>query len=113
MSPAAVDVVLSGGGAKTAAHLGAVRALLETGHTPARYVATSMGAVIAAALASGRTPAAVLDRLAEVGPRGIARDPLAVVSGLFTRGLLRSTPFRRAVELLVPARRFAAEPVCQ
>ena len=107
MSPAAVDVVLSGGGAKTAAHLGAVRALLEAGHTPARYVATSMGAVIAAALAAGLAPAAVLDRLAEVGPRGIAREPLALVSGLFTRGLLRSAPFRRAVSMLVPARRFA------
>jgi predicted acylesterase/phospholipase RssA len=107
VSPAAVDVVLSGGGAKTAAHLGAVRALLETGHSPARYIATSMGAVIAAALASGHTPAAVLDRLAEVGPRGIAREPLAVVSGLFTRGLLRSAPFRGAVELIVPVRRFA------
>ena len=52
MSAGAVDVVLSGGGAKTAAHLGAVRALVEAGLVASRYVATSMGAVIAAALAA-------------------------------------------------------------
>ena len=35
------------------------------------------------------------------------RDPLAPVLGLFARSLLRPAPFRRAVEALVPARRFA------
>ena len=106
MSPGAVDVVLSGGGAKTAAHLGAVRALVEADLVVSRYVATSMGAVIAAGLAAGGEPAAILDRLTVAGPRGIARDPVAAVSGLFARGLLRAAPFRRAVEALVPARRF-------
>jgi NTE family protein len=37
----------------------------------------------------------------------VARDPLALVSGLFARSLLRAVPFRRAVERIVPARRFA------
>jgi NTE family protein len=106
MSAGAVDVVLSGGGAKTAAHLGAVRVIREMGLDVARYVATSMGAVIAAGLAAGTEPMAVLDRLAFAGPRGIARDPLAMVAGLFARGLFRPAPFRRAVEALVPARRF-------
>ncbi len=106
MSAGAVDVVLSGGGAKTAAHLGAVRALVEARLEIARFVATSMGAVIAAGLAAGADPMALLDRLTVAGPRGIARDPLAAVSGLFARGLLRPAPFRRAVEALVPARRF-------
>src|SRR4051812_33350134 len=49
--PAAV--VLSGGGAKTAAHLGACRALKEAGFEPTWYVATSMGAVIAAGVGRG------------------------------------------------------------
>jgi NTE family protein len=106
MSAGAVDVVLSGGGAKTAAHLGAVRALSEARLEISRYVATSMGAVIAAGLAAGADPVTVLDRLTRAGPRGIARDPLAVARGLFARGLLRPGPFRRAVEELVPARRF-------
>ena len=107
MSDRAVALVLSGGGAKTAAHLGAARAVREAGLTAARYVATSMGAVMAAGLAGGAEPSALLDRLAAVGPRGVVREPLALVSGLFARSLLRPGPFRRAIELLVPARRFA------
>lgn len=106
MSDRAVAVVLSGGGAKTAAHLGAVRALAEAGLTPARYVATSMGAVVAAGLAAGVEPSAMLDRLVEVGPRGIVRDPLAPLLGLFAKSLLRPAALRRAIEALVPARRF-------
>ena len=66
----AVTVVLSGGGAKTAAHLGAVGALEELGFSPARYVATSMGAVIAAGLAAGVAAPALLERLTEVGRQG-------------------------------------------
>jgi NTE family protein len=107
MSGGAVALVLSGGGAKTAAHLGAARAVRESGLTVVRYVATSMGAVIAAGLAGGAEPAVLLDRLAEVGPRGVVREPLALISGLFARSLLRPDPLRRAIELLVPARRFA------
>jgi NTE family protein len=106
MNGRAVELVLSGGGAKTAAHLGAVRARSEAGLVPSRFVATSMGAVMAAGLAAGVEHQALLARLTEAGPRGIAREPLAVVSGLFARSLLRPAPFRRAVEALVPARRF-------
>jgi NTE family protein len=105
--PASVTLVLSGGGAKTAAHLGAHRALREAGCTPVRYVATSMGAVIAAGLAAGVEEGTLLVRLAEVGRRGIVRDPLATIAGLFSRGLLRPTPLRQAIEALFPARRFA------
>ena len=106
MSNPAVALVLSGGGAKTAAHLGAAQAVRESGRTIVRYVATSMGAVMAAGLAGGADPAALLDRLSEVGPRGVVREPLALVRGLFARSLLRPGPLRRAIELLVPARRF-------
>jgi NTE family protein len=106
MSGSAVAVVLSGGGAKTAAHLGAARAMAALGFTTARYVATSMGAVLAAGLAAGTTPDALLDRLAAVGPSGVVRHPGALVAGLFARALLRPAPLRRAIEALVPARRF-------
>jgi NTE family protein len=107
MSHASVTVVLSGGGAKTAAHVGAVRAMVEAGAPPSRYVATSMGAVIAAALAGGCGSEELLVRLGEAGRAGVVREPVAVVRGLFARSLLRPAPFRRAVEQLVPARRFA------
>jgi NTE family protein len=99
--------VLGGGGAKTAAHVGAARAIAEAGLIPLRYVATSMGAVVAAALAGGAEREALVWRLAEAGRAGVVRDPLAIVKGLFARSLLRAGPFRRAVEQLVPARRFA------
>ena len=105
LRPAAV--VLSGGGAKTAAHLGACRALKEAGFEPTWYVATSMGAVVAAGLASGLGTDELLELMAEVGARGVVRDPLAPVAGLFLRSLLKPAPLRTAIEALVPARRFS------
>jgi NTE family protein len=107
VSPAAITLVLSGGGAKSAAHIGAALALAEAGLTPVRYLATSMGAVIAVALAARVDPQALLERLAELGRVGVVKDPLAFVSGLFARSLLRPRPFRQAIERLVPVRRFA------
>jgi NTE family protein len=100
-------VVLSGGGAKTAAHLGACRALKEAGFEPAWYVGTSMGAVMAAGLASAVGNDELLERLAEGGPRGVVRDPLTPVAGLFLRSLLKPAPLRAAIEAIVPARRFS------
>jgi predicted acylesterase/phospholipase RssA len=107
VSAAGVTLVLSGGGAKTAAHVGAVRAIEEARLVPLRYVATSMGAVVAAALASGADRDALLGRLVEVGRAGVVRDRLTLLRGLFARSLLRAGPFRRAIEQLVPARRFS------
>jgi NTE family protein len=107
VSPAAITLVLSGGGAKSAAHIGAALALAEAGLTPVRYLATSMGAVIAVALAARVDPQTLQERLAEVGRVGVVKDPLAFVSGLFARSLLRPRPFRRAIERLVPVRQFA------
>lgn len=107
MSSTEVTLVLSGGGAKTAAHLGAVRALREASLQPVRYLATSMGAVIAAGLAAGAGEEELLLRLAEVGQRGIVRDPLAPVAGLFVRSLLKPAPLRRAIASLVRASSFA------
>ena len=106
-----VGLVLSGGGAKTAAHVGAARALAEAGLAPARYVATSMGAVIAAALAAGADHGVLLDRLAEAGQRGVVRDPVALVAGLYAQALLRPAALRQAIESLVPVRRFGDLPV--
>jgi NTE family protein len=100
-------LVLSGGGAKTAAHLGACRALREAGFEPTWYVGTSMGAVIAAGLASGVANDELLERMADIGARGIVRDPLAPLAGLFLRSLLKPGPLRSAIEALVPVRRFA------
>jgi NTE family protein len=107
VSPAGVTLVLSGGGAKAAAHIGAALALTEAGLTPVRYIAASMGAVMAVALAARLDPELLLARLAEVGRTGVVKDPLAFMSGLFARSLLRSRPFRDAIERLVPVQRFS------
>ena len=69
-----IVTVLSGGGARAAAHLGAMRALLAHGYAPERYIGTSMGAVIATGLAAGLTPDAVAARLLEVRQRDIFRS---------------------------------------
>ena len=99
-------MVLSGGGAKAAAHLGACRAVREAGFEPTWFVATSMGAVVAAGIASGVANDELLERVAMLGARSIVRDRLAPFAGLFLPSLLKPAPLRRLIEELVPARRF-------
>ena len=100
-------LVLSGGGAKAAAHCGAVRALRERGIEPTRYVATSLGAVVAAALASGAEPDMVVRALMNEAPAGIRPHPLAAVAGIHLEGLVRARPFREAIGRIITARSFA------
>ena len=101
-------LVLSGGGAKAAAHCGAVRALRERGIEPSRYVATSMGAVVAAALAAGAEPDTVVRALMNEAPAGhpchIRWPPWR---GSICEGLVRPRPFRDAVGRIIGVRRFA------
>jgi NTE family protein len=108
LSPRAITAVLSGGGAKAAAHLGALQVLRGAGLVPSRYVGTSMGAVIAAMIAAGLTPGEVTDRLLAVRRGDIFRlDRTSLWRGLFARSLLRPEPFRRVLESLVPATAFS------
>jgi len=58
-------LALGGGGGRGWAHLGVARALEACGLRPRRIVGTSMGAIIGAALAAGRTP----DEIEEGGRR--------------------------------------------
>ncbi|MBD3646682.1 MAG: patatin-like phospholipase family protein, partial [Pseudomonadales bacterium] len=51
-----IGLVLSGGGARGLAHIGAIRALEEQGVAIHYIAGTSMGAVIGALYASGRSP---------------------------------------------------------
>ena len=52
-------LALGGGGARGWAHVGVARALEERGLRPTRIVGTSMGAIVGAALAAGRTPSSI------------------------------------------------------
>jgi predicted acylesterase/phospholipase RssA len=101
-----VVLVLSGGGAKTAAHLGAWRAFAEAGFRPQHIVAASMGAVVAAGLAAGVKPDELLARLVEAGRGSLVLDPEALAAGLAARSLFRADGLRRAIEAVVPVRRF-------
>ena len=95
MSHPRIIAVLSGGGVKAAAHLGAMRALLAEGMTPTHYVGTSMGAVIGCGLAAGLSPEEVSRRLLAVSQREIfALDRTSLLKGMWARALLRPEPFR-------------------
>ena len=81
-----VVLVLSGGGAKAVAHAGAFRALEQAGHTPSHIVATSMGAVVGAALAAGIPFDLVRRRAMGLRRKDVAPfDPVALMMGLFAR----------------------------
>lgn len=58
-------LALGGGGARGWAHIGVARALDRLGLRPARIVGTSMGAIIGAGMAAGRTP----DQMEEAAKR--------------------------------------------
>ncbi len=106
-----VAVICGGGGAKAAAHLGAARALREVGIAPVHWVGTSMGAVVALALAEGQDPTAALARFAAFQPSDLlVRDTLQVLKGIRGRALLKPDPFRAAIARMVETRDFATLP---
>ncbi|MGH7548174.1 MAG: patatin-like phospholipase family protein [Gemmatimonadales bacterium] len=103
-----VVLVFGGGGAKSLACAGAWRAMVEAGLTPGHLVGTSMGAVVAAAFASGATYDEVVIAGRALSRREVAPiDPLAFVKGVFATHVLKPDGPRRVIERLVPATRFA------
>jgi NTE family protein len=103
-----IVAVLSGGGAKASAHIGAFRALEEAELVPSHFVGTSMGAVFAALFASGMTAAEALRRIGTIGEKEIvAAEPFAFIKGLWARSLLKGGPFRHALEKMLPVRKFS------
>ena len=102
-----VVAVYGGGGAKAAAQLGAERALREAGLRPSAYVGCSFGAVVAAALAQGDDPDAVLARMVELGRRKVAVvDKLIFLLGITRPALLKPAHLRDAFVALFGATRF-------
>jgi predicted acylesterase/phospholipase RssA len=100
-------MVLSGGGAKAAAHIGAARALREAGIVPMHWVATSMGAPVAAALAGHDHPDQVLERFLSVKRADVLTpERLVMFRGLWARSIFRAAPLRETIKRLVPARSF-------
>ena len=102
-----VVLVLSGGGAKALAHAGAFRALEQADLTPSHIVATSMGAVVGAALGAGMPFDQVRRRAMGIRRKDVAPfDPLVIVMGLFARSLFPASALRKAIARIVPKTRF-------
>lgn len=102
-----VVAVFSGGGAKALASAGAFRALEEAGLPPSHIVATSMGAVVGAALAAGLTWKAVASAARALPSDFVAALNPLILAGPFAPSLLRADSLREAIERLVPARFFS------
>lgn len=103
-----VVLVLSGGGVKAMAHLGAMRALAEAGIVPTRFIGTSMGAAVAAGFAAGLDPDQLEPRLGSITRREVAAvRPMALAKGLYAPAIFRAEPLRRTIERLLPVREFS------
>src|SRR6266513_1211785 len=102
-----VVLVLSGGGAKALAHAGAFRALEQANLLPSQVFATSMGAVVGAALCAGVPFDQVRRRAMGIRRKDVAPfDPLVLVMGLFARSLFPASALRRSIARIVPKTRF-------
>ena len=102
-----VVLVLSGGGAKALAHAGAFRALEQAELVPSHIIATSMGAVVGAALGAGMPFDQVRRRAMGIRRKDVAPlDPLVLIMGLFVRSLFPASALRRAIARIVPKTRF-------
>lgn len=106
MTFARVVAVLSGGGAKATAHVGALKALEEHGLRPVHYVGTSMGAVVAACYACGLGYDEVLQRFSLISRGAVAVPSPGLLLGPLAASLLRRGPLEETLAALVPARRF-------
>ena len=104
MKPACV---MSGGGAKAAAHIGAHRALEERSLVPTHYVGTSMGAVVAACFATGLGYEGVMRRMSGITRRDVATPSPSLVLGPLAKSLFAGRRLRDTVARIVPARRFS------
>ena len=99
--------MFGGGGAKALAHAGAWRALDEAGLRPSWVVGTSMGAVVGAAFAAGQTFDRVIGHVHALRGQAVAPfNPLTLLTGVFSEGVLLASPLERVIERFVPARTF-------
>jgi len=108
MSALPVVAVMSGGGVKAIAHVGAMRALGEANLAPTHFIGTSMGAAVAAGFAAGLSPDEVEARLREIRRRDVAAvSPVALAKGLYATAILKGEPLRESLERFIPVQHFS------
>lgn len=99
-----IGLVLGGGALKGLAHIGALRALEEAGIRPSLYAGTSIGAMIAAAAASGMSVAELTARAARFRRRDLFRiNHLGMLmERMLSRSIYLEAPLRALSDELVP-----------
>lgn len=98
-----IGVVLGGGALKGMAHIGALKALEEAGLEPSLYAGSSIGAIMGAAMASGRTA----DELRERALRFRRRDLFRInhmgmlMERMLSRSIYLESPLRSLCDELI------------
>ena len=100
-----VGLVLSGGGARAFAHLGVIEELVEAGIKIDRVGGVSLGSIVGAGFAAGRSPAEISEvfraGFLDVNPTGDYTIPVfSMIRGARTRNLLEGYLGERRIEEL-------------
>ncbi len=108
MKPERVVLVLSGGGMKAMAHIGALRALEECGLAPAEIVATSAGALVGALKAGGLDYEQLVRAVMRIGLEDFVSPARAdvLLRGLGAASVLRARPLRDLLARIIPVQDF-------
>ena len=107
--PLRIGVVLGGGALKGMAHVGALRALHVAGIQPSLYAGTSIGAMIAAAAACGRSIEDLTDRARRFRRRDLFRinHMGMIMERMLSRSIYLEEPLRELTEEVVQPGTFA------
>lgn len=100
-----IGLTLSGGGARGAAHVGVLRALLEANITPTHLVGVSAGAIVATQYAAGMTPDQMLAAITDTS--SVLRLVRSSV-GLPTTGLTNLDYLKERIAEVVPENAFTS-----
>ncbi len=101
--PPRIAVVFGGGALKGLAHVGALRALAEAGITPSLYAGSSIGAMIAAAAASGSTAGELSERALAFRRKDLFRinHMGMLMERMLSRSIYLEAPLRSLCDALV------------
>jgi predicted acylesterase/phospholipase RssA len=110
VKPERVVLVLSGGGMKTMAHIGVLRALEQAGIRPAGIVAVSAGTMIGAMVAGGMPYDQMVSLVTRLERNDIAilNRVALIVRGVGAKSVLKPEPLRELLRRILPAGGFEA-----